>query len=602
LFRKLYQTWFSLTGRLIICLALSLVSMIAATFLIFYGSWQDAKNAAYEDFATVGRQMQSELTETIASCENVSRIAGYSTAVQRFLLSDDPELVIQSLAPALNHLDSVMQLSDRCSNIFLYSDNGRHLYANTSNTEQFQQLLQNRHFDQDVTISSSFFARMPGNSDSSTVFYCTPVFSVEHSYATNRIIAAVMCDMEQITQRIVGAEEEDPDAAVLLYSGGIVSSTRPLKDTEADMLENIKEGMGYCSIGNVRYLTTRISMPEAYWDFIYFIPESEISYRAFRLMNQSPFYLCGTIVLISVLLTLLLRSLNKNVHQITGDMNRLGYNIDPSFPVHIREPRLAELKTISRSANRMLDRLNESFRKEQQTQEQLYRAIQAQSEAQMMGYRSQINPHFLFNTLECMRSMAHSRSERDMETLISSMALTFRYSLYAGTMVSLSQELSHVNSYFDVIRTRFPGRYTLKIMADQDAMNHPMLSMILQPIVENAINHAFVDRESNCRLLIKAFQNEKKCLVVRIADNGVGMSQSELEDLDRRMRQGEEEPSGGRGSIGLHNIFQRMKLTFGGHFHIRFRSKKGFYTVVELIIPEKASLSSLQVNELERDK
>ncbi len=283
-------------------------------------------------------------------------------------------------------------------------------------------------------------------------------------------------------------------------------------------------------------------------------------------------------------------------------MNRLGYNIDPSFPVHIREPRLAELKTISRSANRMLDRLNESFRKEQQTQEQLYRAIQAQSEAQMMGYRSQINPHFLFNTLECMRSMAHSRSERDMETLISSMALTFRYSLYAGIMVSLSQELSHVHSYFDVIRTRFPGRYTLKIMADPDAMNHPMLSMILQPIVENAINHAFVDRESNCKLLIKAFQNEKKCLVVRIADNGIGMSQNELNALDRRMRQGEEEPSEGRGSIGLHNIFQRMKLTFGNHFHIRFRSKKGFYTVVELIIPEKASLTSLQVNGSERDK
>lgn len=593
---KLRRVWFSLNGRLMICLAASIVGMAAITMQAFYESWRDSRNQAYEEFTVVGTKMQSELTDTFDGYENAARLAGYSTAVQRYLLADDPELVIQSFTPALNYLDTVIQLSGSCLNICLYSYNGRHLYANTSYADAFRTLLNNRGFDRDVTISRPFFARVPGDGDSSLVFYCVPVYSLAPPHSTNRIIAAVLCDMNQIAQRISVPDEESPDAAVLLYSGGIVSATRSLKDGERDMLSSIPEDRGSLTYLSTKYLTTRISMPEKYWDFIYFTPESELVSKALRSMNQGLFPLCASILLISAFLALLLRSVNKSIQQIAGDMNALNYGKQQPSPAQIREPRLTELQAISHSANRMLNRLNEAFQQEQQTQERLYEAVHAQSRAEMMGYRSQINPHFLFNTLECMRSMAHSSGEGDMESLISSMALMFRYSLYSGTMVRFSQELSHVRNYFNVMRIRFPGRYALKIAADGDTLDCTVLSMVLQPIVENAVKHAFPGQSSLGNIFIKAFRNEKGALVVRVADNGVGLSSGELTALEGRMRRGEGEPLEGRNSIGLHNIYQRMKLTFGNHFHIRFRSRKGFYTVVELTIPKTPALPLFEAN------
>ncbi len=592
---KLKKIWSSLTGRLMICLAASLIGMAAIAVQSFTNSWQESQNEAYEEFTVVGSKMQAELTDMFDSYETVARMVGYFTAVQRYLTADDPEVVIQSFSPAENYLNTVKQLSDSCANIYLYSYNGRHLYADIQGTESFNKLLRSRMLEDDVTVSRPFFAQVPRNGGSPYVFYCVPIYCVESYYPTNRIIAVILCDMDQITRRIAGDSEgtQSRDAAVLLYSGSIVSSTRSLNQEEQAMLAEIPEGRGTLDHSGVRYLTTRISMPERYWDFIYFIPETEIAAQALRSMNQGLLPLCVAVVLVAAFLSFLIFTINKSIRQITDDINRLNYDTHSTSLTHIQEPRLTELNTIARSANHMLDRLNETFQKEQQIQQRLHQAIQAQNQAKIMGYRSQINPHFLFNTLECMRSMAHSSGENDMETLISSMALTFRYSLHSGTVVTLSQELSHVQSYFAVIRIRFPGRYSLRVSADPAALEHTMLSMILQPIVENAINHAFADRESGCRILIQAFP-KGGARVIRVTDNGSGMGQKELEALEHRMRTGAGEPAEGRSSIGLHNIFQRMKLTFGDHFHIRFRSKKGYYTSVELTIPEAPALPPFQ--------
>ncbi len=593
---KLKKIWFSLTGRLMICLVASLIGMATITVQSFWNSWQESQNEAYEEFIVVGSKMQDELTDMFDSYETVARMVGYSTAVQRYLTADDPELVIQSFSPAEDYLNTVKQLSNKCVNICLYSYNGRHLYADIQGTEAFNKLLRSRMLNKDVTISRPFFAQVPKSDGSPYVFYCVPIYSVDSYYPTNRIVAAVLCDMDQITRQIAGDNEEaeSRETAVLLYSGGIVSSTRSLDKEEKAMLAEIQEGRGTLAHNGVKYFTTRISMPERYWDFIYFIPETEITAQALRSMNQGLLPLCGAMVLVAAFLSFLIFTINKSIQQITDDINRLNYDTRSTSLTHIQEPQLTELNTIARSTNHMLDRLNETFQKEQQTQQRLHQAIQAQNQAKIMGYRSQINPHFLFNTLECMRSMAHSSGENDMETLISSMALTFRYSLHSGTIVTLSQELSHVQSYFAVIRIRFPGRYSLRVSADPAVLEHTMLSMILQPIVENAINHAFADRESGCHILVQAFSKENGALVVRVTDNGSGMDQKELDALEHRMRTGAGEPTEGRSSIGLHNIFQRMKLTFGDHFHIRFRSRKGYYTSVELTIPGAPALPPFQ--------
>lgn len=590
---KLRKTWHSLSGRLMVCLLVAVAGMTAVTLQAFFGSWQDSRNRIYEDFAVVGDKMRSELSLTFTGFENVASLVGYSSAVQRYLLSNDPELVIQSHSPAANYLETAMRLSDSCRNVFLYAHNGRHLYANTSCLESFRQLLASRKFDQDVTISRPFFARIPGDKNSSLMFYCVPIFSVEHFYPQNRMIAAILFDMDELLERVSTSGPDSPDAAALLYDGSPVSSTRPLSDHERALIPSIPQEQGGVNFQGKRYVTTRITMPERYWECVYFIPERELTGRVIRSMNQGIIVMGIGILLVSVFLTLLIHSINQSISQIAQDMDALDY----AATDHIRSPQLTELKTIAHAVNLMLDRLREVFQREQQTQKKLYEARQSQSRAKMMSYRSQINPHFLFNTLECMRSQAHNSGAGDIEAIISSMARMFRYSLYSKTMATLAEELAHVRNYFNVMKTRYPGQYRLRISAGAEVMEFQMLSMVIQPIAENSISHGFLGLERVGQILIKAFKGERGCLVIQVADNGAGMTPGELEALEIRMRQGMDEAQEGRSSIGLHNIYQRMKLVFGDHFHIRFRSREGMYTVVELIIPERPALEAFENEE-----
>lgn len=590
---KLRKTWYSLSGRLMVCLLVAVAGMTAVTLQAFVGSWQESRDQIYEDFAVVGDKMQSELSLTFTGFENVAGLVGYSSAVQRYLLSTDPELVIQSHSPAANYLETAIRLSDSCLNVFLYSYNGRHLSANTSYLEPFRQLLSNRGFDKDVTISRPFFARFPGDKTSSFMFYCVPIFSVEHFYPQNRMLAAILFDMDELLERVSTSGPDCPDAAALLYDGSPVSSTRPLSEHERALIPSIPQDQGGVTFQGERYVTTRITMPERYWECVYFIPERELAGRVISSMNHGIIVMGMGIFLLSVFLTLLIRSINQSISQITRDMDALDY----TATYHVRIPQLTELRTIAHAVNLMLDRLREVFQREQQTQRKLYEARQSQSRAKMMSYRSQINPHFLFNTLECMRSQAHNSGEGDIEVIISSMARMFRYSLYSKTTATLAEELSHVRNYFNVMKTRYPGQYRLRVSAGEEVMDFQMLSMVIQPIVENCISHGFLGLERVGRILIKAFQGERNCLVIQIADNGAGISAEELEALEVRMRQGMDEAQEGRSSIGLHNIYQRMKLVFGDHFHIRFRSREGMYTVVELIIPERPALEAFEEEE-----
>ncbi|WP_322170623.1 cache domain-containing sensor histidine kinase [Acutalibacter caecimuris] len=583
------RSWYSLRGRLILCVTVALLGMGFTVSQAFYNAWENARTQVLEEFSDMGGRMQDTLSQTFDEYENVARLVGYATSVQAYMLSEEPVEVIKSFPAALNYLENIYPLSHSCTNIFLYARNGRYLYANTNQVKDIHTMVEEQGLMEGAPLGSATFFLLEDGAGERQVFYVLPVYDARRAGAFGRssqMLAALLCDMDQVAGRVTAASRESPDAAALLYQGKVVSSTRPLGEAEEEMLAQVPENENSLRRGADTYLTTRISLPERDWAFIYFIPEKEIFSRAFRSMNPVMLLMVGVICLLSLLLMLLVRSINKSVQQITSDIN-INSSAAMTEYVHIREPRLEELRTIARSVNHMLARLQEAFMQEQQAQKRMYQAIHAQNQAEMMGYRSQINPHFLFNTLECMRSMAHSRGESSLEALVSSLALTFRYSLYAGTMVTLAQELSHIKSYFEVIRIRFRGRYRLQVSAQPEIREHQMLSMVLQPIVENSVNHAFVEKETDCRVSIQAYRGEQGRLVVRIADNGAGLDEGELAALKERMCRGVGEPQGGRSSIGLHNIYHRMKLTFGSHFHIRFRSKKGFFTVVELVIPQE---------------
>lgn len=165
------------------------------------------------------------------------------------------------------------------------------------------------------------------------------------------------------------------------------------------------------------------------------------------------------------------------------------------------------------------------------------------TQAQMNSLQSQINPHFLYNTLESIRSKALLRDEEEIATMIETLARLFRYNIsQRNTESSILDELENVKNYVRIQNYRFRDKFTLKLELDdlgELPENYMMPTLTLQPIVENAIHHGLEPKISPGTILIRGFLTQSK-LILQIRDDGVGMSSDQLDTLRARLFQSDD--------------------------------------------------------------
>jgi two-component system sensor histidine kinase YesM len=316
--------------------------------------------------------------------------------------------------------------------------------------------------------------------------------------------------------------------------------------------------------------------------------------RVFSQLSPGVPLLCGFIIIAIVFLILLMRSVYSGMTSMVRDINALKYG----KPLrHSSGPFLMEIEQISHSVNALLERLDDVMTSERHMQRELFEAVTARTQAEFQSYRSHINPHFLFNTLECMRTMANIRNDTVMEELITSMSLIFRYSLYTETEVPVAQELEHIRNFMKVINIRYNGQFNLMIFTETGTDRRIIPSMTLQPLVENAVIHGFSKKQTgNKNILVLVLPGAGGSFVIRVIDNGGGLSGDEAQILNREINDGDglaDPLSGRRKNDTLYNVCRRMKLQFGEGFRMRIRARLGFYTAVELYIPAVRELSCM---------
>lgn len=225
-----------------------------------------------------------------------------------------------------------------------------------------------------------------------------------------------------------------------------------------------------------------------------------------------------------------------------------------------------EIAILDRQFNAMLTRLNRLIEKN-------YIQQLEKKEGELRNLQLQINPHFLYNTLETISSMAAVRHMFDICDLCERLGEIFRYSLGRnhGEYVTVEQELKHTQNYIFIQQTRFGDKFEVVYNVDRDIMKNQVLRFILQPIVENAIIHGLSHQKSKGLLEI-SIEKQGGDLVITIADNGAGMTAQRLESLsdyinDREV--GLNTPT----SIGIKNVHQRIKLSCGQEYGISIQSE-----------------------------
>ncbi len=278
----------------------------------------------------------------------------------------------------------------------------------------------------------------------------------------------------------------------------------------------------------------------------------------------------------AVLTTVVSRSVIRPLDILMGTIQRIKNGETGLRTEIVRKDEIGEL---GQNFNEMLDQMEELRRKENQ-------ATLLLGQAEYKALQAQINPHFLYNTLDTMSSIAEIRDCPEVSMLSHSLSNIFRYSLNMKDPFStVAKEISHLKNYTYVMDVRMQNHVRYIYDIDEDVLQNQIPRISIQPLVENALNHGLRNKRGEKEIRIR-IRKKAGILEICVADNGVGMDAKELNrsltknDL-QRVEQGN--------SIGLFNINARIKMLYGEEFGIILESTQGEGTSVYVTLPAGAA-------------
>ncbi len=216
--------------------------------------------------------------------------------------------------------------------------------------------------------------------------------------------------------------------------------------------------------------------------------------------------------------------------------------------------------------------------------------------AEYRALQNQINPHFLYNTLEAIRSDALCEGVEDIAVITESLAKFFRYTISnVNSLVTLEEEIINAENYFAIQNYRFGDRIQLRVLTPEDESSFLKLripKLTLQPIIENAIIHGLEHKVGKGMIEI-SFETTEDRLLITITDDGVGMSEECVDEINEKLAQIHMDTKGKtethKGGVALVNVNNRLKLQFGEKYGLLLTSVQNYGTRVEIVCPLKVS-------------
>jgi two-component system sensor histidine kinase YesM len=201
--------------------------------------------------------------------------------------------------------------------------------------------------------------------------------------------------------------------------------------------------------------------------------------------------------------------------------------------------------------------------------------------ADMRALQNQINPHFIYNTLESIRMLAEGSDDPRVAKLTYLLGMQMRYGIVRSEeMVTIRQELDHTRNYLEMLQIRFPDKFSLKLDVPDALLSFPVIKLVFQPIVENAVFHGLEPKEGPGMIRITGWAEGDQA-VFCVEDNGVGMDEDTLRALNNTLTGGTD---GEKFGIGLRNVNERLRLDYGSPYGLRVESESGAGTRVILRI------------------
>lgn len=406
----------------------------------------------------------------------------------------------------------------------------------------------------------------------------------------------IQLDQKELLKVINGNYERYNNILILDKEGALVANTFDIDEEGIGRIasagQELEAGISsrYLEYAGESYLMSKGDLSLNGWQIYILKPEREMLDN----INQ----VSRLIILLTVGLTCMsLLLVAFFAHQLTSSLKRLAFQMtrmkNGELDARYYYPYKDEIGSLAKSFNFMADEIQHYVKKQEEyiqiLKEERDFAAQVQKQkrkAELQALQAQINPHFLYNTLNAITWQAADQGADEISVLSNSLGKFFRLSLSKGAeVIPVRDEIEHVRSYLSIQEIRYADKMRYDIQVPEEVMEQYTLKLVLQPLVENAIYHGIKPKAGIGHIHITASLTREEgreviCFVVE--DDGMGIPADKLEVINRGLREAVTDRKEG---YGIYNVNERIRLYYGKDFGLCYESREGSFTRAILTIP-----------------
>ena len=477
-----------------------------------------------------------------------------------------------------NYVDDLMSLKEEIINMAIY-DEEANVIVRGKNFIGDSHILEKDWFkDAMEEPLINIFSRIDKSSEGTYAFTLSKYVTWKNS---NHGILKIDLDFTEIVNLISQTNlGENGHVTIFDDSYDVVFTSLPILDEqEINAVSSLILGTSIANLNGVPYNLYLSTISKTGWKVAIFINYASVSttLNSFLLI----LILCsvGVVLLFAFIFSLIATSLTRPIKQLQKEMAKIeSLNYDVSLSKSIKGSR--EIEDLSRSFNQMMERIKELANRIIKEQEE-------QRKSELKALQNQINPHFLYNTLDSIIYLIDKKDNQKAEEMLIALSKFFRISISRGkTIIPLEKEIEHVKNYLLIQKLRYEDRFFYIIDVDKNLYKYNVIKLILQPIVENAIIHGLQGEESSSEITIKG-RFDGDFIRLDIIDNGYGMTNEKIEEVYKSFK--DETKHNG---VGLKNVYQRLKIYYGEKADLKIYSELDQGTDIALFIPIEGAIKS----------
>jgi two-component system sensor histidine kinase YesM len=366
---------------------------------------------------------------------------------------------------------------------------------------------------------------------------------------------------------------------IINKAGGIISyKDKSMLDSGLEAVapgltpDGLRDGFDTAIVNGKRYFTVVRTISPNSWKIVSLIPTAEYERDIVNLKNWILF-ICISCCLLALLIAVgISGSITRPLRRLSAMMEKVGKG---DFNVSLSYESKDEIGTLSSYFDRMVVQV-------QRLIQEVYQEQYLKQKAELKSLRMQINPHFLYNTLESINWMSRIKGTPEIGDMVKALGDLMRVSIGGDDFISVDEEMRNINNYLMIQKFRYGDRFQVVTDISGDILAVKIPKLILQPIVENAIVHGLEEKVGNGKIVISGAREGGKVLI-RVDDDGVGMNEAQAASIlvdEEKDRQPD-----GHAHIGLINVDRRVKLYYGNEYGISVTSVPGQGTSVKISLP-----------------